>query len=554
MFVITKILEKLKVRKLWVGWTNSGSEYVAEFDGNVLINGTLTAPDLSGSVGPQGPQGEQGLSGATGAVGPQGAVGPPGDPPTLSIFSTTTLSGGEATVSIQDLGYYEYGLSFGIPSGATGAQGPSGLTPSVTGLVPYTGATSGVNIGTYSLSGGGLLLTKDGVKLSASVPSSGTALNIINNTADSTNNHAAKILFSAYTEDNHKDEWVMYGATINTTNAQWGVYQTHDGGTPTNIFAIDRYGNFLTPIKNGLWGIGESIQTGLQLANSADATSETDQYSPSVLKYGAGWKTAGGGANNDMSILDVVAPEQGVTYPIGVNKWLFKTDGTVPTSGNELMRLEWGDRLGVDFNKLGLSGYHFNVNATTADFSGANITTTGTITAANLPSGGVSTSGLVPYTGALSGVNIGLNTLTAGNLILGNGLTGYAQRITFDGGILGADAYIEWHEDGGPGGNSALTIAGEYTYILGTLVPAGAVAFTGDVETYGPFIAWDTASFNMNLQHYGSSLGFYLTNNSTDAVEQPAYIAPATSGTIVDQFNSLLQAMKDLGLVNPTAP
>jgi hypothetical protein len=62
-----------------------------------------------------------------------------------------------------------------------------------------------------------------------------------------------------------------------------------------------------------------------------------------------------------MAISQLVAPEQGSTNPIGVYKYVYGTNSQTATESNEIMRLEWGDRLGATFNKNNLTGYKLNV-------------------------------------------------------------------------------------------------------------------------------------------------------------------------------------------------
>jgi len=112
-------------------------------------------------------------------------------------------------------------------------------------------------------------------------------------------------------------------------------------------------------------GSSESIptSTGSIYYTTDLATAGTDRYSPPIIMYGQGWKTAAAAGSQSMSLGQILAPEQGNTNPIGVYKMFYGTNAITPVETNELCRYEWGDRLGVDFNKLAIAGYHFNVTA-----------------------------------------------------------------------------------------------------------------------------------------------------------------------------------------------
>jgi hypothetical protein len=96
-------------------------------------------------------------------VGPQGAQGTPGITPTFAVGTVTGLSAGSTpTVSVS--GGPDYTLSFGIPTGATGAQGAQGATGTqgatgATGAQGTPGVTPTFAIGTVTNLSAGSTLT-----------------------------------------------------------------------------------------------------------------------------------------------------------------------------------------------------------------------------------------------------------------------------------------------------------------------------------------------------------------------------------------------------------
>lgn len=118
-------------------------------------------------------------------------------------------------------------------------------------------------------------------------------------------------------------------------------------------------GFFMNQVGWRWMGSSESITvlSGSSYFTTDPATVSSDKYSPPILMYGSGWKTTATAGSQSMSIAQFVAPEQGAVNPIGVLKFSYGVNSATPTEANELMRLEWGDRLGVTFNKNNIAGF-----------------------------------------------------------------------------------------------------------------------------------------------------------------------------------------------------
>lgn len=152
--------------------------------------------------------------------------------------------------------------------------------------------------------------------------------------------------------------WNLYP---NTNGVPSLALQYRAGGTGaySNVFSIQSDAN-VSSIKRYMGSVGETITTVDSISCSSLSTVSTDQYSPTLRFIGAGWKTAATAASQQMSCGFLVAPEQGTTNPIGVFKWCYGTNTATPVEANELLRLEWGDRLGVTLNAKTIAGYVFD--------------------------------------------------------------------------------------------------------------------------------------------------------------------------------------------------
>jgi len=139
-------------------------------------------------------------------------------------------------------------------------------------------------------------------------------------------------------------------------------------GVVKEMLNIDYLGQFGVPMAFAYWdardGVtaGSYLQKGQACSNSAPATASYNQFSPYHVFFGQGWCT-GSSSSKYMGIGFLVAPETGTTYPVGVYKACFAANNdTLPVMTNEAYRIEWGDRLGIIFNKLGLAGWATTIN------------------------------------------------------------------------------------------------------------------------------------------------------------------------------------------------
>lgn len=124
---------------------------------------------------------------------------------------------------------------------------------------------------------------------------------------------------------------------------------------------------FLYPVGYLKDGVGQNHSQGFAIANGSQATSSVQQFSPSFVVQGYGWN---GTASTYISSSWLLAPEAGTSNYLGVSKFVYND-----SLSNELVRFEFGERLGMWINKLSLANYTTTINSYT--------TVTGSVTAAS---------------------------------------------------------------------------------------------------------------------------------------------------------------------------
>ncbi len=124
---------------------------------------------------------------------------------------------------------------------------------------------------------------------------------------------------------------------------------------------------FLYPVGYLKDAVGQNHSGGFTLSNGAQATASVQQFSPAFMVQGYGW-------NGTSSVLTssswLFAPEAGTSTFQGVSKFVYNE-----SLNNELVRYEFGERLGMWVNKLSLANYVTTINSRT--------TITGSVTAAS---------------------------------------------------------------------------------------------------------------------------------------------------------------------------
>ena len=123
--------------------TNAGSSYLCTNENGAPAGAALSNTTYWTLIAQRGATGATGPQGPTGATGPTGAAGAAAGFGTPTATVTTLAAGSNATVSVTASGGNTakvFKFAFGIPRGATGAQGPTGAT-GATGPQGPKGAT-----------------------------------------------------------------------------------------------------------------------------------------------------------------------------------------------------------------------------------------------------------------------------------------------------------------------------------------------------------------------------------------------------------------------------
>lgn len=197
---------------------------------------------------------------------------------------------------------------------------------------------------------------------------------------------------------------------------------------------------FLYPVGYLKDGIGQTVSNGFQLANGITATSTLQQYSPSLQLFGYGWN---GTASSLMTFDYLLAPEAGTTDVQGVAKFLYQS-----SLANELVRYEWGERLGMVINKLSLPNYVTTINSKTIITNG----------------------------------NVGIGTATPSTTL-------QVSSATNQGVVIGTTSYPNWM------GTDGLYVDGQFranTYLLGSGGSINWGASQAQIMGYNPSTGSDT--------------------------------------------------------------
>lgn len=140
-------------------------------------------------------------------------------------------------------------------------------------------------------------------------------------------------------------------------------YKRYNNGSWLPFFGLRSDGTgqnslFLYPVGYLRDAIGQANSVGFSVANGQQATASLQQFSPSFSVQGYGWN---GASSTYLTSAWLLAPEAGTTTFQGVSKFIYNDSLT-----NELIRYEFGERLGMWVNKLSLANYITTINSRTS--------------------------------------------------------------------------------------------------------------------------------------------------------------------------------------------
>jgi hypothetical protein len=280
-------------------------------------------------------------------------------------LTTSTIAGTHLTLGTVDVGDPTYLMTWGSDDG----YGYSGLPLRMywnpaSGVTFDDGAGNGLPITAGYYYGFGTTLTGIGVLASANtwtldntfrrsnIKAVRTDAVVLENNTDATETYkyqdSPSLRFKGHAWVSSADydfDFSMEGKA-NSSNPYFQIGLSKNGAAYSNIFSVDSYGQFLQEVIRASWAAGETLTAGFRCSNDAAATVSADQYSGCFKFHSQGWKTAATAASRLMYLWEVNAPEQGVTYPIGVHKWMYGINA-YPTAATESMRIEWGDNTAI---------------------------------------------------------------------------------------------------------------------------------------------------------------------------------------------------------------
>ena len=301
--------------------------------------------------------------------------------------------------------------------------------------------------------------------------------------------------------------------TWDSTRMIW--YKRLNSGSWIPFFGLrsdstPQYSLFLYPVGYLKDGVGETHSAGFTISNGSQATAVLQQYSPAFMVQGYGW-------NGTSSVLTssswLFAPEAGTSTFQGVSKFIYNE-----SLNNELIRYEFGERLGMWVNKLSLANYVTTINSRT--------TITGSVTAASAIARGTYLNQTL-VAAANNDVLVGLDinpTFTNGAF---TGVSNYAARfqgyginISSDGGTIdfinnGTNGRIR-----SAGGTFSLTVGsgidGSFPLQIGHTNSSG----TKGMSIAANVIRFQTGGFGTTIGQIFSTSGNWVIQNGgtyTDA-------------------------------------
>jgi hypothetical protein len=410
-------------------------------------------------------------------------------------------------------------------------NGAGGLTtfPSLTGFVPYTGATSNVNLGEYGLSGGylGLDTTPTGTPTSVGTLSwDDTYLTpkVITGTGATTLQVGQEevVLIHNNTGSTLTDGQVVY---INGSTGNLPTVALADASSETTSAAtlgvvtetITNGSNGFITISgnvNGLNTTGYTAGDILWLSETAGQFTNVKPVSPAhLVLIGYVVKVSGGNGSILVKIQNTqelkecsdvlftsLANNDILQYKSATGLWVNSAGTTTNIAeGTNLYYTDARSRSAISLTTTGTSGAA-TYNSTTGVF--------------NIPNYGSALSGYVPYNGATTNVNLGGWTLTGGglNVEASGGFAGAVNMRQASGHSLWTGAaYTSMYAGFGntvtfyfsnDGRNftfdgSIVSTTSPRTYVMPDA--NGTLALTSDIPSLSGYVPYTGATSNVNL-------------------------------------------------------
>ena len=400
-----------------------------------------------------------------------------------AISLTTTGTSGPAT-------YNNTTGVFNIPN----------YTTDLTGYVPYTGATTNVNLGVHSLSAYDLIINHtsgSGVAASITKGGSGEALTVVKSSGSG---NAASItggvtlLSELNLTTDLADAYIASAANWNTayTNRITSLTTTGTSGPATLISNVLNIPNYADQYVGTVTSVGLSAPTGFSVSGSPVTTSGT-----LALSFASGYSLP---TNVKQSNWD-----DAYTWVAAFPTQTGNTGKFLTTDGSSL---SWAA------NPLGtVTSVDMSV-PTGLTVSGNPITTSGTL-AVTLTAGYViptqsTLDGKIPYSGAISNVNLGAYGLQAGNRIITGRTTSDAGG-SFVMNIGNGTNYV--------GDANSTTIysdsAGRLMLTYKNATQTKIVGLSASIDNTQTYLQWPSSDGTIALTSQIPSLTGYVTGTGT---------------------------------------
>lgn len=390
------------------------------------------------------------------------------------------------------------------------------------GTARTTAASAYLEVGPTSSANKGFLLPRLSTTERDAIASPATGLEIYNKTTNQVNFY-------------NGSGWVAidYNSSLQKTTDVGNVTTNNIGigfsGTPISLIDIQKNNIAESPTDS----------TGILLENTTAAVNGTQQYSPSIVWRGNGYKTSSGGASRDVRWRAEVVPQQGLSSPASewrlmssINGASYKTKMRVTSAGGIWAYFDssqvngYGQINGVSFYLDDVTGvYHIGSSGSFGIGSGLLAVTTG-VSNNSLGAGALDNVTSGSYNTAIGGnagahITDGVLNTAVGYYSLQANTSGYSNTAI---GVNAARDHTTGHQNTMVGGGSGeLTTIGYENTFLG--YDAGLNNTVGARNTY---VGWNAKGGAYGLHNI--AVGYYngnaLTNDSATASEGNVIVGP----------------------------
>jgi hypothetical protein len=435
---------------------------------------------------------------------------------------------------------------------STGVINIPNYTPDLSGFVPYTGATTNVNLGTHSLTAADLVINHasgSGVAASITKGGNGEALTVVKTSGSGnaasitggvtllselhlTTDLADTYIASATNWNAAYNDKINSAAVTGTTTKTLTLTQ-QDGGTITASWT-----DINTDAVSSVFG-----RTGAVVATSGDYNTDqvteglsslyfTNARSRSSITLTTTGTSGAASYNSTTGVLNIPSYIGGVTSVNTLTGAVVLTTNEIAEGVNNLYFTNTRARAAITLTTTGTSG--------AATYSGGVL---------NIPNYSTDLSGYVPYTGASSNLNLGIYSITTGSTATFNASNSIAAIFTNSGN---ASNYNSIELRGGTAGTSRNWQISKDNIFANAFELAASTTNGGTIYASPVFRILNTGAATFT----GTIVASNLSGTNTGDQDLSGYVTIGTNQTItgIKTFSGIVIVNGNILYVNGGQP